>query len=138
MRRPWFTILAIPLLTACDPGVGAIVRLTPSRAPQTDSLAPPGSRAAEAAIGRLALQFGLGSESEKTGGCREQWAIRNYPGGPGKHNYLVLCLMPAEGIVQVRLIEGITTRWSPKGDSLRLALIDTLARFGSVEVRQPR
>ncbi len=53
----------------------------------------------------------------------------------GKKVGLNFCVRPSKTGIQFRVVEGITSRWGPKGDSLRLALGDTLrARFGNAAV----
>ncbi len=53
----------------------------------------------------------------------------------GKKVGLNFCVRPSKTGIQFRVVEGITSHWGPKGDSLRLALGDTLrACFGNAAV----
>ena len=121
--------LAITLL-ACDPSV--ITRLTvlppsPYRGADVDSLAVTIARELSAAHG---LHPSSG-DATCTGGLYEAVDFSGHPVG------LALCVVlarPAKPELQVQ--EAITSRWGPKGDSLRRELRDSLVtHFGRGAVR---
>ena len=82
-----------------------------------------------AAVERLAVRFGLAPRPGDLGECAGAWLARNYDGG--RVQQLHICALPApDGGLQVVVTEFVG--WSPRSDSLRYALADTLARFGTV------
>ncbi|GAC1658541.1 MAG: hypothetical protein NVS4B3_26010 [Gemmatimonadaceae bacterium] len=130
MRRSWIAICGVLVVCGCDPGVAANFRLLPASAAQADSArsAQAARWAAAAAVERLALQFGLKPDARIEGECAQIWFLKP----------LILCTkLPADGTLTAGIFEFPSRRWSSKGDSLRLALADTLARFGRVQITQP-
>ena len=120
---------AVLLLVACDPGVYAKVRLTPSAGP-TD--ASPTARAGEpvAAMGQVALRFGLILDSLQSDSVTRNW---DGPVEANGHSRLyVRATRTAGGQVTVLVGEMYTDVWSPRGDSLRRAVADTLRYFGAL------
>jgi hypothetical protein len=142
MRRPLFLIAGALVVISCDPVVTTTFRLTPSPAvreevsdsgrAESDSLRPN----AIAAVTRIALRFGLTTATP--GRCQRSWVLwapdRTDEGR--RHGSVYICVGTlADGTLQVMLTEGPpNTEWSPKADSLRRALADTLGRFGIVAV----
>jgi len=132
MHRFWFALCLVLLLVGCDPAVASSFRLTP--APTVLALSEPVRANALAAVARLALRYGLAPYEGGDKECERVWFAYNYPRAPRqvRGGLSVCALLPADGSLEIRIAEGITKRWSPKADSLRHALADTLARFGTV------
>ena len=127
------TVALVLLLAGCDPAIATNLHLSPTPAVSGDSMRSKDVRSdALAAVERIALGFGL--EPIKGLDCNRAWRATGYRRAPGQpRGSMVVCVMfPADGSLVVRVGEGITNRWSPRGDSLRSTLTDTLARFGSV------
>jgi hypothetical protein len=133
MHQARLTIGFALLLLGCDPVVSNTLRLTPSPVAVADSVTvQAGATRADAlaAVERLALTYGLQPQSEFPKRCTREW--RSGPTGQYRLRLYMCAVVPPGGGLDVQLSEYITDRWSPKGDSLRRALADTLARFGSV------
>ena len=142
MSRQLLLIGGAVLLVACDPVQSTTLRLTPSpvvrNVPsdsgrvEADSL----RASAIAAVTRIALRFGLTTATPRQ--CQRYWVLW----GPDRtdegrrHGSVHICVDTlTDGTLQVSLGEGPpNTAWSPRADSLRRALVDTLGRFGSVAV----
>ena len=127
------SILGLGLVvTGCDPAISSSLRVTPVSSPSADGGALRSN--ALTAVERLALQFGLAPAEGRSEGCERVWVAYNYPRGPRQvRGGLSVCVLRStDERLEVRIGEGITTCWSPKADSLRRALADTLASFGSV------
>jgi hypothetical protein len=143
MRKSCLAVVLILVLFACDPGKSITFRVVPSPSVQANSAlaARDSIQAAGAAVGRLALHFGLPPYPEKPVECEQAWLISGYPRGNSQRalgNLFLCTVTPADGTLEVRLSETLTTRWSPKGDSVRRALADTLTRFGRVGISGER
>jgi hypothetical protein len=137
MRLPRnFGVLALALLvSACDPIVRVTLLLAPAAprvrdltATARDSAAPIATPVALEAVERVAAQFGL--KRLPPDGCSHAWEGPGFSG----HTHLSICAtMLPNGDLRLWLSEGITRRWSARGDSLRRVLEDTLGQFGRVE-----
>lgn len=134
-RLPVVLALAF-LVAACDPIVRATLLLAPAPARQRDLVRTPSDSAPAIpapvvleAVERVAGRFGL--KALPPGRCPHAW---EGPGLSGRTQFLNICaaVLPS-GDVQLWITEGLTTRWTVHGDSLRRALADTLAQFGSVQ-----
>ena len=113
------TVLAVAFLAACDPLVHETLRVSPGREPAI----------AAAAIGPVALRFGLqpyAGRSETAPGTRA-WQ------GPieanGHSQLYIRAVSASDGGLTVTVGEMFTNRWSPRGDSLRRAIADTLRQL---------
>jgi hypothetical protein len=125
--------LALPLI-ACDPIVDSSFRLAPAAtAPGVAAQAAQVPREALAAVEGLARQFGLAEEASDPKSCVRAWRGERYRRGLQQ---LFLCVGPPtpEG-VRARLSELLTTSWTPRGDSLRRALADSVARYGGSPIQ---
>jgi hypothetical protein len=112
------------------------LRLPPAPGTVSHALAVGDQHEALTAVQRLALRFGLRPDSTKAWSPAQAWVIRTYfrPGGGALRLRLEATPCP-DGGLDVHLSEFITKQWTPKGDSLRRALADTLAQFGAVPSR---
>jgi hypothetical protein len=133
MYRVGLTISFVLFMVACDQVVRTSLRLP--RAPATaDSIrAQPNAMRTDpiAAVERLALAYGLHGEAQFPKECAREWRSGPYSQRrPPMRLYICVKLLP-EGGLEVQLSELLTPRWSPRGDSLRRALADSLARFGA-------
>ena len=135
-RKPGAAV-AVLFALACDPAVGTTVRLTPSPSPAA-SIAMRGGAMREAAleaVGRVARDFGLDAVSEAETSCDREWLFR----GSRTQTGLAICAtLRGPDEVELSIGEFITRRWSPRGDSLRRTVGDTLARYGTVVILNPR
>ena len=132
MRRI-LSILGTSLTVAgCDPAIATSLRVAPASSPPVDGAALRSD--ALAAVERVSLRFGLAPAEGRSEGCDRAWTAYNYPRAPRQvRGGLSVCVLSSvDHHFEVRIAEGITSSWSPKADSLRRALTDTLARFGSV------
>jgi hypothetical protein len=120
------------LLAACEPVVSSRLRLAPAPTTADSATARIGAAPSEAlaAVERLAVAYGLRPESGFPKECAREW--RSGPSGPQRLRLYICASAPTQGGLEVRLSEYITSRWTLRGDSLRRALADTLARFGAV------
>jgi hypothetical protein len=137
MHRAQFLIAVAFLVAGCDPVVSSRLRLTPSPEAAVDSTTARRRNEytdALAAVERLALHSGLDSEPADPG-CTRSW--RNEPIGYSIRRLYLCVSVPADSGFAVDLWEFISDRWSPKGDSLRRALADTLARSVPSTVNDP-
>lgn len=142
MRRSALLVCALPIMVACDPVMISRLRLMPTVARTDSARSDTASQStitlrgeAIAAVERLARRFGL--ESTKPKGCDRNWqmGVRARTDSERPHGTLTICAeLPLDGSVEIRLIEGPTTAWSPKADSLRRALADTLKQFGAIKI----
>jgi hypothetical protein len=127
------TSLAL-LLLGCDPAVGMTLRLTPS--PVLPSVAVSQAQhpdeAALEALDRVAQVFGLDKLPEGGGNtCDAQWLLS----GSRRQTGLAICATRSDdGNLEVSVGEFFASHWSPRGDSLRRAVADTLARYGQVRI----
>jgi len=136
MRRCGLAIAAALFVLGCDPVVSRTIRLTPSPAVSVASGSDSGGSRSEAlaAVERIARQFGLTPiASRNPRNCTHQWESEVYQFRSSRLRLGISATPTTDGQLEVSVAEFITTCWSPKGDSLRIALADTLARFG-----QPR
>ena len=130
MYRSPVLIVAAFVVLACDPVVSRTLRLTPSSAGTSPEIQAETSEALSA-IERVAREFALNPvASRDPRSCRHRWESDTYHDGR-RILRLGICATPTRsGELEVRVSEGITACWSLKGDSLRLAVAETLARFG--------
>jgi hypothetical protein len=142
MHRFRRSLGVLPVLLACSP-VAATLRLTASPAaprniPWVERETP--QSAALGAVDRVALRFGLAQEAPWPGECARVWRLAGYtrPTADGARKALgelFVCVVPPFGdTLEVNVAETHTTQWSPKGDSLRRALADTLAQYGALRI----
>ena len=119
------------LLMGCDRFQRSEVVLTPSARVTADSIIaalPGASPSVMRAIERLALGSGLSAVNAS--GCARSWELERL-GQP--YGNLHVCVNPRpKGELEVRIIEGPTTVWSPKADSLRRSIMDTLQQYGNI------
>jgi hypothetical protein len=129
-------LVAPALLSACDPIVRSRLRLAP---PVTlDSVtAECKSEPSEpiAAVEQLALRFGLKAETQRSNDGTRTWRGRTYP-SRAQSLYIYTHTAP-DGTLDVAVSEIITKEWTPRGDSLRNALVTTLACFGMLHPESP-
>ena len=74
-------------------------------------------------------QFGLNDVDSP--GCVRAWRIEKYY--PSDQRLTVCVPAPTNDALVVNMVELITPRWTPKADSLRVALLETMGRFGRVQ-----
>lgn len=142
MSRQLLLVGGALVFVSCDPVQSTTLHLTPS--PVVRNVVSDSGRAeadssranAIAAVTRIAVRFGLTTATPRQ--CQRYWILwapdRTDEGRP--HGSLHICVDTlTDGTLQVNLAEGPpNTAWSPKADSLRRALVDTLGRFGIVAV----
>ena len=137
-RRRSAVALAVALgLAGCDPLVRATLDVVPPRpaGPGSPSTAAPDSTAASglAALARVAQGFALQSTTPAGADCPRRWQGRVSTAGA---QFFVMCARPLpSGGLRVVVSEVLTKHWSPRGDSLRRAAADTLARLGPVTIQ---
>jgi hypothetical protein len=126
------SLVGVALLLACDSVVASRLQLTPA-APAVESARS--NADALAAVDRLAVQFGLGPETTDPRRCARAWRSAPYR-YRNVDLWLYMCArVPTADTLELYLAEALTTCWSPKGDSLRVALADTLAHYGNLRDR---
>lgn len=140
--RSGLIVVVALLMIACDRAMRTTFSLTPARANIADTIevrSRPLSAEAVAAVERVALQFGLTSVPGGIGpGCKRAWRLSDHlrtdkPRGGGAD--FVICALPlSDGRLEVQVSE--IRGWSPRGEMLRKAMADTLARFGTIETRE--
>ena len=120
-------------MLACDPVVGTTLRLTPSPvAAESITMRGDGMReAALEAVSRVAQDFGLEAVSKRETSCYRQWVFRGSRSQTGLH---ICATLRGDHEVELLVGEFFGSRWSPRGDSLRRTVRDTLARYGTVTV----
>jgi len=123
-------------MTACDPARISTLRVTPV-SPESNSSAPPFDRLrAVAALDHVSAVFGLVSQNAKN--CIRAYHVSHLvPLTPERSSQrdLSLCITQASDTAfGVRVVEFITFDWSPKADSLRTMLADSLSAVGIVSV----
>ena len=124
-------LCAAVLVAGCDPARSARFGIAPTRAgPHADSLQMGEALGIAQAFAQRYQMTLLPADNEcPTGRYLVQEVVR------GRKVGLNFCVRPSKTGIQFRVVEVITSRWGPKGDSLRLALGDTLrARFGDAAV----
>jgi len=142
MRRTYLVSGVAVAVLACDPVQTDQIRLTPlplsipEGTSAIDRVAGNRLRAEAAdSVEQIALRFGL-SAIKAAGECSRTWRLSTEDRvDPGKsYGNLSVCVgLPRDGNLYTRLGEGPAASWSAKGDSLRIALADALARFGAVK-----
>ena len=130
MYRSLIPIVAASVVLGCDPVVNRTLSLTPSSAGMSSGVQAATSEALSA-VERVARGFGLNPiASVDPRNCQHRWESDSYRHG-NRNLRLSVCATPTQsGELEVRIAEFITSCWTPKGDSLRVAVADTLARFG--------
>ena len=129
MHRVMIVLLGVSL-AACDPVVHDTLRVTPVNQASGAS-ASAGPADVLSAVEHVALRFGLKPDQSGTDSVTRTWRGPAYEKGRPQQLY-VYANRAADGMVTVTVGEIITRTWSPRGDSLRRAITDTLQRFGSV------
>ena len=89
------------------------------------------STSAVAAVDRMALRYGLSPRPGPNASCVGAWMAKDYDRTGPQQLHICARSTPA-GTLEVIITEFVG--WSPKVDSLRHELADTLARFGTVRV----
>lgn len=126
------------LVAACHHNERARFRLTPSTALHSDSVRngeEAGRAGAVTAIEAVALRFGLAPQRPGPE-CARSWLMPGHtrPAPQQPIGDLFICLVfPPDGSLEVRLVEVRTIGWTSTADSLRRAVIDTLAHYGAVD-----
>ena len=137
--RHWFAIVLMTVsVVACDSLVRSTFRLTPPAAAvqpvdATRARYQIDHRAALSALDGLAQQFDFRvSIDEPRTTCLRTWR-RDAPGW-NDPTQLYLCVRAGvDGRLEVELAELITSQWTPRGEIVRRALVDTLARYGQLD-----
>ena len=117
------TVVALLFVAACDPNVHDTFRVSPAavRTDQAPTLQP------QDALERVAIvasRFGLELQP-----AQSDSSVRNWRSSVETHRptpLSVRTVRAADGGVTVTVREMFTNRWSPRGDSLRRAIADTL------------
>ena len=129
--------IAVVLVTGCDFIVRTSLRVVPPPPATVDTTVHGRSPVdAMAAVERLALRFGLTPEENKSATGPKSWRGPAYKGSGARKLY-VYASVGGDGVLSVDVSEILTTHWSPRGDSLRKALADTLRDFGSLAPEPP-
>jgi hypothetical protein len=124
-------LCAAVLVAGCDPARLAQFGIAPTGAgPRADSLQMGEALGiAQALAHRFEMTLFPADDECPTGRYFAQDVVR------GRTVGLNFCVRPSKTGIQFRIVEAITSRWGPKGDSLRLALGDTLRTlFGHAAV----
>ena len=135
MHRAWWTAGFALIFVACDPMMYSSVRVAPAAAAGDTAHTEAQRGGAVAAVGRLASQFGLTPGARYKPECVDTWRAAGYRRGDGEKapgNIILCVVLHADGEIELRIAETYSGRWSPKADSLRRAITDTLAQFGTV------
>ena len=139
IRRSSLPIVGAAFVLGCDPAVNQTVQLTPSPAAPVTSASDSAVSQYEAiaAVGRIAREFGLiPIKSRDPRNCTHQWQSEPYR-FRGLRMQVGICATPmTDGRLEVTVSEVITSCWSPKGESVRTTVLDSLARFGQVRHRE--
>ena len=130
-------LIGVAVVAGCDPIVRTSMRVMLLPTATVDTTVRSGSPVkAMAAVERLALRFGLKPEENKSATGPKSWRGPAY-NGSGARKLYVYASVGGDGVLRVEVSEIITTRWSPRGDSLTKALADTLRDFGSLAPEPP-
>jgi hypothetical protein len=127
MNRVWIVVVVL-LVASCDPLVHDTFRVSP-RAGRAD--APTAARPLDVlgGVDAVARRFGLQPTQAQSDGGTRNWSG---PVEANAHTRLsVRAVRAADGRVTVTVGEMFTNRWSPRGDSLRRAVADTLRVLGA-------
>ena len=135
MVRALIPVGLVLSVLGCDPVMSQRFRVSPAPDTATGRSVARGlvnSTGALRMLHGVAEQYGLLHLAPSRSGCTQEWHLQDhFP----DVEFLVLCAqVHADSVLEVWISEGITSRWTPKGDSLRRALTDSLARFGLVPV----
>ena len=141
MHRGRWTVGLALFVVACDPMMYESFGLAPTPGTSSAAVQTAAEHAdAVAAVGRVASQFGLTPGASYRPECLNTWRTSGYRHADGRKalgDILVCAIVPANGEFKIRIAETYSGRWSPKADSLRQSLTDTLARFGTIVNRTP-
>lgn len=137
MHARLLALCVVVLVTACHHTERARFRLTPPTALHSDSARigeEAGRTGAVTAVEAVALRFGLAPQRPGPE-CARSWLMpghtRPAPQQPIGGLFLCVVLTP-DGSLELHLAEMRTIGWSSTADSLRRAMIDTLAHYGAV------
>ena len=133
------TVIAIAtvLIAGCTPVVRSSLRVTPMVTPDLSTTAPsPRPADAMAAVERLAVRFGLKLDENKGPTGPKTWRGPAYTSNRAQR-LRIYAHLGSDGAFNATVSESATTQWSPRGDSLRQALADTLTCFGVLATKPP-